>query len=181
MRDRWRITITCTGAAYPSVLVVKHQPRRPGDVGRYPEQMTDDDLIRERLHFAASDGDLAAVKALIADGYDVNATDSDLRLTPLHYAARDEHLDVARYLIDHGANVNAIDDATAGDTPLADIAQECSYEMAELLLKAGANPLTPGWMQLNALHRSERRKRPEGVKVHELILDYARRRFHYAG
>ena len=40
MRDRWRITITCTGAAYPSVLVVEHQPRRPGDVGRSPTQLT---------------------------------------------------------------------------------------------------------------------------------------------
>ena len=106
--------------------------------------MTEDDLIREQLHCAANDGDLAVVKALIADGYDVNAKDSVLLLTPLHYAARGEHLEVARYLIEHGADVNAIDDATAGNTPLADIAQECSYEMAELLLKAGANPLTPG-------------------------------------
>jgi ankyrin repeat protein len=143
--------------------------------------MSEDDMDRERLHFAAGDGDLAAVVELIAAGYDVNAKDPDLKLTPLHYAARGEHLDVAQYLLDHGADVNAIDHATAGNTPLADIAQECSYEMAKLLLDYGANPITPGWMQLNALHRSERRKRPAGVRVHELLLDYARRKFHYAG
>jgi len=141
--------------------------------------MIDDDWIQDRLHFAAGNGDFAAVRMLLADGYDVNAKDADLRLTPLHYAVMNEHLDVALYLIDNGANVNAIDEATAGNTPLAEVAQDCSYEMAELLLKSGANPLIRGSMQLNALDRSVRRKRPSGVRVHQLLLDYAQRRFHY--
>ena len=133
----------------------------------------------EKLHFAAADGDLEAVKALVAEGRDINATDSDLALTPLHYAAAGEHIDVVRFLLAKGANVNAIDEATAGDTPLGHIAQKCSLEMAKTLLDAGANPLIRGWMQLTALHRTESRKRPEGRQVHELLRSVARSKYHY--
>ncbi len=94
----------------------------------------DDWFEHERLHFAAGDGDLAAVQTLVAEGRDVNATDSDLALTPLHYAAAGEHIDVVRFLIANGADVNAIDEATAGDTPLGHAAQECSLAMAKVLL-----------------------------------------------
>lgn len=140
----------------------------------------EDWLERDRLHFAAGDGDLAAVQALVAGGYDVNAVDEDLRLTPLHYAAAGEHLDVVQFLIDNGANVNAIDEAIAGDTPLGHVAQECSFAMAKVLLDAGANPLISGMMQLTPLYRAGRRKRPEGRKVYELLLNVARSQFHYS-
>ncbi|QDV61062.1 ankyrin repeat domain-containing protein [Crateriforma conspicua] len=141
----------------------------------------DDWLELERLHFAAGDGDLAAVQSLLADGRDVNAKDSDLALTPLHYAAAGEHVDIVRFLIANGADVNAIDEATAGDTPLGHVAQECSLSMAKTLLDSGANPLIPGGMQLTPLHRAERRKRPDGRQVYDLLLDVARTRFHYHG
>ena len=136
-------------------------------------------LEQERLHFAAGEGDLAAVQRLVSQGRDVNAKDSDLALTPLHYAAAGEHIDVVRFLIASGADVNSIDEATAGDTPLGHVAQGCSFAMAKTLLDAGANPLIPGWMQLTALHRAERRKRPDGRKVYELIRSVARSKFHY--
>ena len=143
--------------------------------------MNDDWFERERLHMAAEKGDLAAVKSLVAEGCDVNATDSDLAMTPLHYAAAAGHIDVVRFLISCGANVNAIDDATAGDTPLGHIAQECSLTMAKTLLDAGANPLIPGMMQITPLQRAERRQRPDGRQVYELLLRVARSKFHYNG
>jgi len=135
-------------------------------------------LESERLHFAAGDGDLVAVQALVAEGRDVNATDS-IGLTPLHYAAAGEHINVVRFLIANGADVNAIDEATAGDTPLGRVAQECSLAMAKVLLDAGANPLISGMMQLTPLDRAKRRKHPDGRKVYELLLGVARSRFHY--
>lgn len=139
----------------------------------------DDWLERERLHSAAGEGDLAAVQRLVDQGRDVNAKDSDFRLTPLHYAAAGEHIEVVRFLIARGADVNAIDEATAGDTPLAHVAQECSFAMAKTLLDAGANPLIPGSMQLTALHRAERRKRSVGRNVYELLKSVAQAKFHY--
>src|SRR5690606_4966362 len=132
-----------------------------------------------RLHFAAGEGDLAAVQALISEGLDVNAKDSDLRLTPLHYAAAGEHIDVVRYLLDAGADVNAIEPAVAGDTPLGHVAQNCSLAMARALLDAGANPLIPGGMQLTPLQLAGRRKRPEGRQVFELLRRVAQAKYHY--
>lgn len=138
----------------------------------------DDWLELERLHFAAGEGDLAAVRAFVDEGRDINAKDSDLGLTPLHYAAAGEHVHVVRFLLSAGADVNAIDGATAGETPLGYVAQECSLEMAKILLDAGANPLIPGMMQLTPLDRAERRKRPEGRKVYELLLAVAKSKCH---
>lgn len=116
------------------------------------------------------DGDLDRVISLVAAGYDVNAKDSDLALTPLHYAVQCEHLEVARFLLNAGADVNANDEATIGNTPLSEVAGECSIPMAELLLSAGADPLIPGWMQLNALHRASKRTDATGRKVYAILL-----------
>ena len=51
-----------------------------------------------KLYFAAADGDLQHVKALVEGGFEVNAFDEGLSLTPLHYAVRGEHLAVAKFL-----------------------------------------------------------------------------------
>jgi ankyrin repeat protein len=40
---------------------------------------------KERLHFAAQDGDLESVKTLVNMGYPINAFDK-ISKTPLHYA-----------------------------------------------------------------------------------------------
>ncbi len=143
------------------------------------DRTLDDWFQLERLHFAAGDGDLKEVKFLVSDGRDVDAKDSDLGLTPLHYAAAGEHVDVVRFLLSVGADVNAIDDATAGDTPLGYVVQECSLAMAKTLLDAGANPMMPGTMQITPLRRANRRKTPEGREVYALLLAVAKSKFHY--
>ena len=126
---------------------------------------------REKLHFAASDGDLEEVRRLVEEGFDVNAFDEALSLTPLHYAVREEHLEVAEYLISVGADVNAHDRDKAGETPLGAVAADCSYAVASLLIRAGANPTIKGWMQITALHRASRRSTEEGKRVYELLLE----------
>ena len=112
---------------------------------------------KEQLHFAAQDGDLAQIERLIAQGRDVNALDS-LGKTPLHLAAKGEHLDAVALLIEHGADVNAHHEPVIGETPLGEIASNCSFEMANLLVDAGADPSIPGWMQLKCAGSS---KQPE--------------------
>jgi ankyrin repeat protein len=139
----------------------------------FPDELTDE-FHRERLHFAAGEGNLGRVQQYLAEGCAPSAFD-ELGLTPLHYAARGEHFDVVRVLLAQGARVNACDSARAGDTVLADVAQTCSLKMAQLLLDAGSDPTTPGCMGMNALHRSEKRKRDEGPAVHALLCRAAGR------
>jgi ankyrin repeat protein len=134
---------------------------------------------KEQLHFAAQDGDLTKAKELIEAGYDVNAIDEGMELTPLHYAVREEKFKVAEYLISAGAEVNAHEANKAGETPLGDVAETCSYEMAEFLINNGANPTIPGWMQLTALDRAKNRKNEEGRRVYDLLLEAAKSKFNF--
>jgi ankyrin repeat protein len=129
---------------------------------------------RTRLHFAAGEGDLAAVLQLIAEGRDPSEFD-ELGNTPLHYAAGNEHFDVVQALLAHGARVNACSERQAGNTALGHVAQTCSLAMARVLIEAGADPTIPGTMQLNAIHRAERRKRGDGPAVYDLLCRTAGR------
>jgi ankyrin repeat protein len=163
--------------------LVASSQRRMVDAGRLLESrqptgvsMEDDWYTREQLHFAAIDGNLSRAQELIASGYNVNAFDDGLRYTPLHYAAKGEFLALARYLISVGADVNARDEARIGETPLGAASYACSYEMAKLLVDAGADPSIPGWMGLTAVHRAKDRKDDEGQQVFDLLIKTARNR-----
>jgi ankyrin repeat protein len=133
-----------------------------------------DQFERERLHDAAQSGNIEEVKRLLNEGYQPNEFD-DLGKTPLHYAAEGRHLETMKLLIDSGASVNAHDERVIGDTPLGEVAGSCSYEVAKLLIDSGADPTIPGWMQLTALHKVRDRKRPEGLRVRQLLEQAARR------
>jgi ankyrin repeat protein len=130
---------------------------------------------REQLHRAAQHGDLARVNDLIERKYPLNRFDS-LGKTPLHYAVQDERLEVVRRLIHAGANVNAHDERVIGNTPLGDNARECTYEMAKILIDAGADPTIRGWMQLNALDRVRERKNASTCEIVRLLEEAAARR-----
>ena len=58
------------------------------------------------LHFAAQEGDLDMVRALIEAGAEVDLRDEDT-LTPLHFAAMYGHAEVVEYLVSAGADPNA--------------------------------------------------------------------------
>lgn len=126
------------------------------------------------LHDAAYAGDIEEVKRLLDEEYQPNEFD-DLGKTPLHYAAEGCQLEVMKLLIDSGASVNAHDERVIGNTPLGEVAGSCSYEVAKLLIDSGADPRIPGWMHLTALHKARQRKRPEGLRVCQLLEQSAKR------
>lgn len=126
------------------------------------------------LHSAAGDGDLAAVRRLIASGIDLDAFD-DLSYTPLHWAALGERLEVVGCLLQTGASVNRHDEAAIGETPLGQVAGNCSLAMARLLVEHGADPTIPGWMQITALDRAATRRRLDGPAIYQLLLGAAQR------
>ena len=63
---------------------------------------------RSELHYAACDGDFAAVEKLVAAGADVNLQDKRC-WAPLHFAAQARSEKITRYLIAHGAIVDLED------------------------------------------------------------------------
>lgn len=132
-------------------------------------------LETECLHRAASAGDMEAMRALLDAGFPINAF-NDLGHTPLHCAAMRGHIEAVRYLIKAGADINAHDEEKIGETPLGEVAANCSFAMAMALVDAGADPTIPGFMCNTALDRSSSRRRGEGKKVHKFLVDTVKQR-----
>ncbi|HTB17314.1 MAG TPA: ankyrin repeat domain-containing protein [Bryobacteraceae bacterium] len=110
------------------------------------------------LMLASRTGSVPAMKVLLDHGAKVDAKDNWHGETALIWAAGENHPAAIRLLIEHGADMNAQtthliwpemkkDPAqvmskypAGGLTPLMEAARQNSYEAAEALLQAGANP-----------------------------------------
>lgn len=87
---------------------------------------------------AAMEGDAESVRALIAQGEDVNEPQGD-GMTALHWAARNNDVPTAELLLYAGANLNA-KTRIGAFTPLLVASRIGSTDVMELLLQAGADP-----------------------------------------
>jgi ankyrin repeat protein len=114
--------------------------------------------------WAAANGDLSIVEALVAGGGDVNAS-SVAGSTALHFAAQKRAVDVARVLLARGANPDAklsvrqIDqeiqpfvETFVGVTPLWIAISTRNEELGVLLLEWGADPNTGEYRNISPLH-----------------------------
>ncbi len=101
--------------------------------------MTLDREGRAELHYAASEGDAARVRALLQAGADAGLEDRN-GWTPLHFAARAQSVEIALLLFEQGAEVDPRD--MHGNTPLfrAVFASEGRGDMIALLRRRGADP-----------------------------------------
>ena len=120
-------------------------PDYAGDV-KSPPQSTEinakDGAGHTRLTHAAMAGDADAVRALIADGADIETGDEDER-TPLLYAAKNGHAETVRVLLDNGAETGAQDYYEMD--PLFFAARNGRTEVVRLLLEHGADPDTENY------------------------------------
>ena len=82
------------------------------------------------LIYAASDGDLQAIRRLVARGADLEQGDYDLR-TPLHLAAAEGHEHIVQYFIDQGINLSPHD--RWGGTPIGDARRHGHSRVVQLL------------------------------------------------
>jgi glutaminase len=92
-----------------------------------------------RLLYAASQGDLDELRAVLATGSDPNAADYDGR-TGLHLAASEGHLAAVNYLLAAGARPDVTD--RWGGTPLTDAKRGKHTAVAELLAAQDAGEKT---------------------------------------
>jgi ankyrin repeat protein len=108
------------------------------------------------LLFAARDGNLEAVRALVESGADVNQVSGGDGSTPIVIAVANGHYTVGKYLLDHGADPNLanVDGVTPlyatvnmryapvswAPNPRTDQQAVGSIELIEALLEGGADP-----------------------------------------
>jgi ankyrin repeat protein len=91
----------------------------------------------EALRKTAQDGNMKAVKALLAQGADVNAKD-DQGQTALHWVApARDNPEMVKVLVAKGADVNAKDNA--GETALMIAASQSNPQIIAVLLADGAD------------------------------------------
>jgi ankyrin repeat protein len=104
----------------------------------HPEK-TSESLGRTPLHYAAFDGNVSAVRALLRDGADPSVVDAN-GWTPLHAAAQTHSPELVEVLLEHGAPVDAED--IYGNTPLfrAVFESRGRSDVIHLLRSAGADP-----------------------------------------
>ena len=114
-------------------------------------------LVRE-----ARNGNLAAVRALIAQHADVNVASED-GTTSLHWAARADDLELTKALLAAGANPKTAN--RYGITPLFLAAKSGNASTTAVLLKAGADPKAALAEGENVLMAAARTGNPEVVKL----------------
>ena len=158
-----------TAKAAAAMPAASAAPAAPGNtdkkgVGGVTRGYTYDELLGKQggfsaLHFAARQGAMRTVQALVDAGANVNEPSAGDHTTPLVMATINGQFDIAQYLLDHGANPNM--DTDAGMTPLfgalniewapksfypqprAQFQQHTTYlQLMKALLDKGANPNT---------------------------------------
>ena len=93
-----------------------------------------DDLDKETaLHYAASAGNVAIAKLLLAHKADINAKSGKTQDTPLHWAAMDSRAEMVKFLAAQGADLTVKD--KDGKTPYG---MAPNPEIQQLLAQFGA-------------------------------------------
>ena len=149
------------------------------------------------LHFAAREGDLDSVKALVEAGADVNEV-SEFGWTPLLTATQNRYYQMGKYLLEHGANPNIANEG--GWSPLYIATDNRNIEGGDyptrkpdmnhldyikLLLEAGADPnlrmlsstetrtiFTHQWLREEGATPFLRAAQSSDVELMKLLLKY---------
>jgi ankyrin repeat protein len=111
---------------------------------------------------AAGAGDLSRVKALLADGVDVN-TKGNGGLTALMQASQNGHIKVVRALLAVRADVNA--QTAEGETALIVASQNGQLEIVQALVAAKADVNVRGAIRTTALIQASKNGHAEVVRM----------------
>lgn len=107
----------------------------PGDTQPVDDTRIVESAMTDELIWAASLGDLSAIRRLVAQGVSLEIADYDRR-TAIHLAAAEGRLEVVRFFTAHGVEVNPAD--RWGNTPLDEAIRHGREAVAKLLQANGA-------------------------------------------
>ena len=110
----------------------------------------------------AARGDMAAVRASLAQKQDVNAPQVD-GTTALHWAANFDDADLVKALLAAGANPRVSN--RYGITPLSQACENGNAQIVEMLIKAGADVNAPHAEGETPLMTASRTGNPAAIKV----------------
>jgi hypothetical protein len=124
----------------------------------HPQYLRGEDGRDIWLRFAAGDGSLPFVQALVELGSDVNQPNypcnpSDQMYEPegsILHAASNGHLEVVRCLLDHGARINFVVHGKPRCLPLTNAVRKGWLEVVKLLVERGAD-IHADWGGTNAV------------------------------
>jgi ankyrin repeat protein len=134
------------------------------------------------MQVAIDNKSIKVLKAILLTEYgkkNINEFD-ETQHTPLMSTVREHNIAFTKILLDAGADVNVHDEPNIGNTAISEAVHEGENEIAALLLSHGANPTIPGWMQLNAIDRAQRRVKSNGTERDRdllAMLEAAAKRF----
>lgn len=123
------------------------------------------------LMLAAREGDLKVFDVLLKAGADLRKIDQD-GWNAMHLAAINGHTEIVKILSAHKQLIDS--KIKLGQTPLLLATEEGHLETCEVLLKAGANPLTIYEDDWNAMHLAASEGKTKIVKlllVHKQLID----------
>jgi ankyrin repeat protein len=135
-----------------TVLMTAARTGKPGPINALLKHGADVNAKERRgqtaLMWAAADGHTEVAGLLIKAGAEIRATLPDSGFTPFFFAARDGHIDVVRALLKAGVGVNEAMEPhrppakgpAKGTSALLLAMENGYYELAQMLLDAGADP-----------------------------------------
>jgi hypothetical protein len=149
--------------AASTLLNSEHAQRAAAPAALTPEIDRLDDRGFSQLHRAAMGGHVERVRALLAQGANVDVRQREFHGTPLQYAAHNGNGEIVQVLLEHKATVDSQD--KQGRTPFIWAAMGGRSDMIRRLLDAGANidaENEGGW---TALHYASQGKHPDAAQL----------------
>jgi uncharacterized protein len=116
--ERLMLDSLAQAIGFKSAVYLVAKPRaRAGDVAARPPRKVGADFMggMSALLYAAREGHMAAARALVEAGADINQASGD-KITPIVMAIMNGHYDLGKYLLDQGADPNLA--SITGLTPL---------------------------------------------------------------